>query len=129
MSKEKIRLLVFDWDGTVMDSTANIVACMRQSLEDIGVEGVPEHVMRGTIGLGFSETLERIVPGAGADLRDRMVERYRHHWFAHYREVGEPFEGVRETIQELSSRDYLLAVATGKGRPGLDHDLQLTQLA
>lgn len=126
MSKQQFRLLVFDWDGTVMDSTANIVACMRQSLFDIGVQNVTEDAMRGTIGLGFAETLERILPGAGATLLEQLVERYRHHWFDKYRDVGIPFPGLGETFEQLFEQDYLLAVATGKGRPGLDHDLELT---
>jgi phosphoglycolate phosphatase len=126
MSKQDFRLIVFDWDGTVMDSTANIVACMRQSLLDIGVGEVTDEAMRGTIGLGFAETLERILPGSSADLHEKVVERYRHHWLAKYRDVGIPFPGLGETLEVLSSRHYLLAVATGKGRPGLDHDFELT---
>jgi len=126
MSKQNFRLIVFDWDGTVMDSTANIVACMGQSLLDIGAGEVSEEAMRGTIGLGFAETLERILPGSTAELHEKVVERYRHHWFAKYRDVGIPFPGLGETLEVLSGRDYLLAVATGKGRPGLDHDLEFT---
>ena len=124
--KHALRLLVFDWDGTVMDSTANIVACMRQSLLDIGAGEISEEAMRGTIGLGFAETLERLLPGASAEMGERMVERYRHHWFARYREIGIPFPGLGETLATLAEDGYLLAVATGKGRPGLDHDLKLT---
>lgn len=129
MSQQTFRLIVFDWDGTVMDSTANIVACMRQSLLDIGVEEVTEEAMRGTIGLGFAETLERILPGSSTEMHERMVERYRYHWFDKYREVGIPFPGLDQTFEALVGQDYLLAVATGKGRPGLDHDLGLTGFA
>ena len=128
MTSTPYQLVVFDWDGTVMDSTANIVACMRQSLEDIGVTDVSEEAMRGTIGLGFAETLEHLLPGAGPDLQNRMKERYRHHWFALYRNTGTAFPEAQSVMEELDGRGYLLAVATGKGRVGLDHDMQLTGL-
>ncbi len=126
------RLLAFDWDGTLMDSVATIVACTRATLSDLGLEGdgssaeLSEARIRSTIGLGLRETVEALRPGCGEELFARIIERFRHHWFGSYRDLPLLFEGVAETLAELASRGYLLAVATGKSRRGLDHALAKT---
>src|ERR1700730_502055 len=123
------RLLAFDWDGTLMDSVATIVACTRATLRDLDLDagGSPEELsearIRSTIGLGLRETVEALRPGCGEELFGRIIERFRHHWFGTYRDLPLLFAGVAEMLAELASRGYLLAVATGKSRRGLDHAL------
>lgn len=122
------RLLVFDWDGTLMDSVASIVGCMQQAALDAGVPPVPEEVIRRTIGLGLRDTQEAMGFGEDPDLWGRLVERYRHHWFGSFRDRLLLFPGAEETVRSLHRQGYLLAVATGKSRRGLDRDLAATGL-
>jgi len=121
------RLLVFDWDGTLMDSVGSIVACLLHSLRELGFEALPEASIRGTIGLGLSELLEQLYPGATRLERLRLIECYRHHWVTEYRRRPVLIDGVRRVLETLEAH-YCLAVATGKSRTGLDRDLERTGL-
>ncbi|HVT59979.1 MAG TPA: HAD-IA family hydrolase [Thermoanaerobaculia bacterium] len=123
------RLLVFDWDGTLMDSVATIVECARAAFRDLGIGELTEATVRGTVGLGLRETVETLCPGCDQELFLRVAECYRRLWFATYRELPLLFPGVAEMLDELAGQGYLLAVATGKSRRGLDHDLASTGLA
>jgi len=116
-------LLVFDWDGTLMDSVGAIVACMHHAVADLALPPIPEDVIRRTIGLGLEDTMAALGVEDTEDLGKRLVERYRYHWFDTYRERPLPFQGVEETLRSLREKGYLLAVATGKSRRGLDRDL------
>jgi phosphoglycolate phosphatase len=129
LSANSFRLLVFDWDGTLMDSIGSIVACTRAALDDLGLPPAPDEMIRGTIGLGLRETLEVLCPGGGDEMYGRVLECYRKHWLATYRDLPVMFEGVREMLEALAEDGYLLAVATGKSRRGLDHVLHETGLA
>ncbi|HEX3528367.1 MAG TPA: HAD-IIIA family hydrolase [Thermoanaerobaculia bacterium] len=123
-----LRLLVFDWDGTLMDSIGSIVACTRAMMDELGLHGVPDETVRGTIGLGLRETMEVLCPGGGEEMFARILEIYRKHWVATWRDQPVLFVGVREMLAELAAQGYLLAVATGKSRRGLDHVLAQTGL-
>ena len=123
------RLVIFDWDGTLLDSVGSIVECTQVALDELGVTTVPESTIRQVLGLGLRETVEVLCPGCDDDLFTRVVETYRKHWFGGYSTRPVLFSGVRETLDELSRRGYLLAVATAKGRIGLDADLRATGLA
>ncbi len=122
------RLVVFDWDGTLMDSAASIVDCMRRSLTDLGFEVPPENVIRGTIGLGLDSVLARLCPDRSSEERLRVRERYRHYWLTGDRVPSRLFAGARPAVEALAERGHLLAVATGKGRQGLDLDLESSGL-
>ncbi len=88
----------------------------------------PDEDIRSTIGLGLDDTLDRLAPGSSEDERQRMIAAYRKHWFSTYRDLPSLFAKVPETLAALAGRDYWLAVATGKGRLGLDRDLETTGL-
>lgn len=126
-AKPRYRLIVFDWDGTLMDSIATIVACATEAARDVGVcdEGTPAR-SRQAIGLGLDDTARHILPKANGEVRAAWVERYRHHWFAGYRDRPICFDGVGELLAALADGGYWLAVATGKSRKGLDRDLEVT---
>jgi phosphoglycolate phosphatase len=125
-----LRLLVFDWDGTLIDSVASIVACTRRTLEDLELDGhLTDGDIRGAIGLGLRETVEHFLPGATAEHFRRVVDCYRRHWLDTFHSLSEPFAGAEETLSELREAGYLLAVATAKSRAGLDRDLGRTGLA
>jgi phosphoglycolate phosphatase len=122
------RLLVFDWDGTLMDSIGAIVECTKDTMRDLDLSGVREETIRGTIGLGLRETMEILCPGGGEAMFARILESYRKHWVATWRDRPLLFEGVGEMLEGLAGEGYLLAVATGKSRRGLEFALAQTGL-
>ncbi|HYL04958.1 MAG TPA: HAD-IA family hydrolase [Thermoanaerobaculia bacterium] len=122
------QLLVFDWDGTLMDSVGSIVACTRAVIDELGLGKAREAEIRGTVGLGLRETVDRLVPGCGDELYDVILACYRRHWVATYRDLPLLFPGVRGMLGELAQSGCLLAVATSKSRRGLEHALDQTGL-
>jgi phosphoglycolate phosphatase len=125
---QSFNLLVFDWDGTLMDSEARIVACLRAAIEDLALESRDDASLKNIIGLGLAEAINTLYPGSDESLHRQMVERYRYHFLTANPTGSELFEGAEETLQALSEAGYLLAVATGKGRQGLDKVLAETGL-
>lgn len=117
-------LLVFDWDGTLMDSEAHIVTSMQRAMSDAQLPEMAREKIRDIIGLGLREAIERLLPGLSEQLHVTLVDRYRYHFFAD--DPCEPFEGAEQVLQRLNKQGYLLAVATGKSRRGLDRVLQST---
>ncbi len=117
-------LLVFDWDGTVMDSEAHIVASMQRAIDDVALPELPHAALKDVIGLGLAEAIERLFPGIETGPRQQLADRYRYHFLAD--DPCEPFEGAEEVLRELNRQGYLMAVATGKGRRGLDRLLDTT---
>ena len=128
MTARCFKLLVFDWDGTLMDSAACIAGCMTASFRDLGLEAPAAAAIRSTIGQGLDEALDGLYPGSSQAERRRWIAAYRKHWFATYRDRVSLFAGVPETLETLADRGLLLAVATGKSRMGLDRDLEATGL-
>lgn len=122
------KLLVFDWDGTLMDSEAHIVQCMRLAIRDAGLPAVEDAAIRNIIGLGLDEALRTLLPGVDAVMQVALVGHYRHHFLADEHAPSELFPGASETLALLAEAGYLLAVATGKGRQGLNHVLERTGL-
>ncbi len=122
------RLLVFDWDGTLIDSEARIVACLEGAIADAGVPVRPRERLREIIGLGLNEAVRALYPEADADLAARLAEGYRRHFLGDGLPPSVLFAGVRETLAGLREAGFTLAIATGKGRRGLDHALATTAL-
>lgn len=117
-------LLVFDWDGTLMDSEEHIVASMERAIDDLALPSLPRSRLRDVIGLGLAEAIERLYPEIAAPLQLQIKDRYRYHFLAE--DPCEPFAGAGEVLRGLEKQGYLLAVATGKGRGGLDRVLDST---
>ena len=122
------QLLIFDWDGTLLDSIATIVACTQATLEELGQPRADEEVIRGAIGLGLRETVNRFSPECDDELYGRIVEVYRRLWFEEFVYQPQLFPESREVLEDLRGQGYLLAVATAKSRRGLDQDLEKTGL-
>ncbi len=120
-------LLVFDWDGTLLDSAGAIVGAIHAACRDLGVCAPSEERARHVIGLGLHAALRHAVPDLPEERYPEMVERYRHHYLAHDHEL-QLFDGVAELINGLATAGFLLAVATGKSRHGLQRALQLSGL-
>ena len=125
-------LLVFDWDGTVMDSIGAIVDCTFAALESLGdLPGLvlpPREKVRFAIGMGLLETMHDFFPGAGPELHSRVLEAYRQQWIEIYKDRFHAFAGARETLEGLAAEGYLLGVATAKSRRGLVRDFERSGL-
>jgi len=116
-------LIVFDWDGTVMDSTAVISGSIQAACRDLDLPVPTDETARHVIGLGLQQALNHAVPSLTAAGYDAFVQRYRQHFLA--QENAMPlFADAAETIAELHSQGYSLAVATGKTRHGLSRAMQ-----
>lgn len=126
---ETTQLVVFDWDGTLMDSTGQIVAAASGAIAQLGLPERPPEAIRDIIGLGLREAWQRLFPELGPDTFMPFVEAYRDHFFAPELQTACLFSGAVEVVEELAGRGFLLAVATGKSRRGLDRDLAATGLA
>jgi phosphoglycolate phosphatase len=127
MPRKRFDLIVFDWDGTLMDSTATIVNCIQAAARDVGVPVPDNKAAAYVIGLGMQDAMEAALPGLDSKYYPRIVERYRYHYLI--KDQGLTlFEGVRGMLAELSQQGYFLAVATGKSRVGLNRALDAANL-
>ncbi|HEY0855899.1 MAG TPA: HAD-IA family hydrolase [Albitalea sp.] len=120
-------LIVFDWDGTLFDSTALITRCIQAACADVGVAVPSDADASYVIGMGLIEALQHAAPGLARERYPELGNRYRHHYFAKQHEIV-LFEGTLAMLQALKRRNHWLAVATGKSRRGLDEALNSVQL-
>jgi phosphoglycolate phosphatase len=123
------QLLVFDWDGTLMDSEARIVESALVAIGELGLPPRSRDAIRDIIGLGLPEAMQALYPELAVRDHVALIDRYRDHFLA---DGGEPmplFPGARKTLEGLHARGRVLAVATGKSRRGLDRALAETGLA
>lgn len=95
------RLVVFDWDGTLLDSAGAIVACMRAAAIDLDLPPPDEKTARHVIGLGLHDALSQAMPDVPSSEYQRVAERYRHHYLAQDHQLS-LFAGARELVEELS---------------------------
>jgi phosphoglycolate phosphatase len=123
------KLVVFDWDGTLMDSEARIVSCLAAAVADLGLPDLGPARYRNIIGLGLAEALAALFPNHPSSVHADLVERYRHHFLVADPTPSTLFAGAADTVRGLAEQGYLLAVATGKGRNGLDKVLKETGMA
>jgi phosphoglycolate phosphatase len=124
----QFELIVFDWDGTLMDSEARIVDCMKQAICDLDLPTRTDDELKNIIGLGLKEALITLYPDGDEQIYNSLVAHYREHFLYTNQTPSELFAGVKEMLLELSERGHYLAVATGKGRQGLDKAMQGTGL-
>jgi len=121
-------LIVFDWDGTLIDSAGTIVACMQAACRDLDLPVPDDATASHVIGLGLHDALAHVAPTLPRAEYGRMIDRYRVHFLA--RDADLPlFAGTREMLSELRLRGHTLAIATGKSRVGLARALETTGLA
>src|SRR5204863_1891183 len=122
----KYRLLVFDWDGTIINSASAIAECIRLAAADVGLPVPTKEQASHVIGLGLHDALRHAVPDLRPEHVPEFVERYREHFRASEHTM-DLFGGMRELLQSLQG-ERILGIATGKSRRGLDRALDATEL-
>ena len=127
MAKKQFDLLVFDWDGTLMDSTPTIVKCIQSAAKDLGLPVPADSAAAFVIGLSLPAAMQAVLPDVDSRMHAKMVERYRFHYLTRDHELT-LFTGVRDMLDDLSQQGYFLAVATGKSRVGLSRALHTANL-
>lgn len=122
------KLLIFDWDGTVIDSAARIVSSMQQASSDLGYGNLSDVAVRNIIGLGLPEAFRELIPGIDQEGISAMRLRYSHYYLGVDETPTELFDGVADSLERIRGRGFRLAVATGKSRRGLERAFDETGL-
>lgn len=118
-------LIVFDWDGTLMDSTPTIIAAIQSACRDLGLPVPPDEAAAWVIGLSLQDALMAAVPTLAQDQVQAFVARYRFHYLTRDPQLR-LFAGAEQMLARLAERGARLAVATGKSRVGLERALDAT---
>lgn len=118
-------LIVFDWDGTLMDSTPTIIAAIQSACRDLGLPVPPDEAAAWVIGLSLQDALLAAVPTLQQSQVPDFVARYRFHYLTRDPQL-KLFDGAEQMLASLAERGARLAVATGKSRAGLDRALKAT---
>jgi phosphoglycolate phosphatase len=122
----KYRLIVFDWDGTLVDSHSAIAECMREASRELGLTVPPHERASHVIGLGLHDAMRIVAPELPAHRYPEFIDSYRRHFLAR-EDTMRPFPGMRELIDNLRA-GRTLAIATGKSRRGLERALRANGL-
>ena len=102
---------MFDWDGTLFDSTRLIVKCIQAACTDLAVPVPSDADAAYVIGLGLHDALKYVVPGLPEERYPELGQRYRHHYFRSQHELT-LFPGTLAMLDALKQRHHWLAVAT-----------------
>jgi len=122
------QLIVFDWDGTLMDSTGHIVHCMQQAISQLTLPPLGDSDISQIIGLGLTEAAQALYPNITSIEVEKLANTYREIWLSNPHDTP-LFDNASQLIQNLNNKEYFLGVATGKSRSGLNKVLNSTQLA
>jgi phosphoglycolate phosphatase len=123
------RLVIFDWDGTLADSMAQIVSCMRQTFEALGLPRPDEMLIRHTVGLSLEAVASRLAPQVDRLMIGQIADTYRRLALTNRNHSAQLFDGVKSGLSSLREQGFYLAVATGMGRRGLDAALNNSELS
>jgi len=125
---KRYSLVIFDWDGTIADSVAQIVFALKQSIAELGLPERSSDKLRDIIGLGLEDALMRLFPEMPLEQSLGLAERYRHHYFLNAEQPLHCFDGMTDLLDALQADDRKIAISTGKSRRGLDMALKKTGL-
>ncbi|WP_343081911.1 HAD-IA family hydrolase [Ostreiculturibacter nitratireducens] len=122
---DALRLIVFDVDGTLVDSQNHIHDSMIGAFESLGLAPPPLDAVLSIVGLSLPEAIARLAPGAEPPTQARLVDAYKAGYFTRRSAGVAPlYPGAREAVTRLAAQpETLLGIATGKSRRGLDHVL------
>lgn len=121
-------LVVWDWDGTIADSTGMITQALIKAAEEAGLPELSEVRARSIIGLGLRESIEVLYGDIPEFQAQALATNYQRLYYANENKML-LFAGISETIATLDRKGCKQAVATGKGRRGLNAALQLSGLS
>lgn len=124
---KRYEAVIFDWDGTVMDSTHSIVAAIQGACTDLELPVPSDSEASWVIGLSLQSALYHCVPTLTEHKMDEFLERYRFHFLSRDPHIR-LFDGIAELLVELRAGQVSLGVATGKSRVGLDRVLDAMKL-
>ena len=124
----KYSLLVFDWDGTLINSKLQIVNCMQATIRELELETRSDNQISNIIGLGLDEAIQSLYPEMSLNKIKQTSQAYREYYLSKDKTPSPLFDGVLDVLDNLKELGYDLAVATGKSRRGLDKGLIDTKL-
>ena len=122
------QLIIFDWDGTLMDSAQKISNCVRAAARDVFIAEPSDEDAKNIIGLGLRDAMQTLFPAQNDAIIDQVIERYTYHFVTGDDTEQKIFAGVEKGLTALTEQGALLAVATGKSRRGLDRVLVASNL-
>ncbi|MBW4966800.1 MULTISPECIES: HAD-IA family hydrolase [unclassified Pseudoalteromonas] len=126
MSSKQYKLIIFDWDGTIMDSIGKIVNCIKYSAESLSIAPPSDIAIKNIIGLSLEKAMAVLFPNHPTK-QTALINAYK----AHYKvdSTATPvFDDVANVLNALKQNGAVLAIATGKGRDGLERLLDQSQL-
>lgn len=118
-----VKVVIFDWDGTLVDSVDHIAHSLHQAATELGHPALEREAYRDIIGLGMVEALERLYPGISRQEMTRIREGYADYFFRKVTTPQNIFEGMADVVADLRSAGRGCSVATGKSRKGLESAL------
>ncbi|MDD2760991.1 MAG: HAD-IA family hydrolase [Methylomonas sp.] len=127
--KNRFDLIIFDWDGTLIDSIDWIVHCIQQAAEYCACPIPNRQAIKDIIGLSIENAVESLFPDADPETRAKLTAHYSRHFVSKHIGPEDLFPGVVDMLQTLSQDGYRLAVATGKKAAGLARAMEGTGLA
>ncbi|MCW8929685.1 MAG: HAD-IA family hydrolase [Gammaproteobacteria bacterium] len=122
------KLIIFDWDGTLMDSQARIVDCLKNAADDMKLNRLSDQTLKNVIGLGLNEAISHLYSQLTTEQVTSFADRYRYHFLTANDTPSGLFNDVKQMLEQLSNKGFMLAIATGKARRGLDPVLEETGL-
>lgn len=117
------KLIIFDWDGTLVDSRKKIFNSIRHGCKINGLPNPTDQQLADQIGLSLQISYQNLFPNEKDLPVEKLIQGYEDYFFAHP-EDSQLFDGTKKTLEQLEKQGYLLAIATGKRRQALDHDLE-----
>lgn len=114
------RLVIFDWDGTLVDSQAQIISCMQSAFRHLALAPPTKSAIRYIVGLSLDQAIWRLDPELDFDTVDQLAEVYRSIALSDRDYASDLFRGAKTCLDFLRQQNRRLAVATGKSRRGLD---------
>ena len=121
--QKQFDLIVWDWDGTLADSAGMITDALLNAAAQVGLPALPAKAATSIIGLGLREAIHALYGDIAADKAQALAAQYTANYYAGEREIA-LFAGAVDLIKTLNKRGFKLAVATGKGRRGLNLALE-----
>ncbi len=117
---KKYKMLIFDWDGTLMDSQQKIVQTLRSTLLQLNLVDQSDDQLKNVIGLGLSEAIIQLYPKLNEQQVKQFADLYRHIFVLPDQPCPVLFDGVIAMLKKLHQQGVILVIATGKGRQGLE---------